>query len=322
MIAESLAPAPRNAPVRGTQLLVEHMGSIMKRPSLSLLEIGWRWLAGIPILCVCWYEWQRILAVYPLSASGYGAINSTNPWMAVVQLTDVWSYYQPHIVAVLRWLLPAAALAWVLVSGVGRNLVLMRMERDRSPRIPFRPVAMIALQAAWLGLLALTFWLWWLSMQWTAAAHISKQGEPDLLGFFTWAIVVSLGFFTAWALISWVLSIAPLLVLLERRPALSALGESLQLGKAFTSKLAEINFTMGVVKMAIIVLAMVFSAVPLPFSDELGSGAVHMAIAASTIFYCVASDYFQVVRLKAFIEFWRIFRSPHLKHRTSIGQPA
>lgn len=322
MIAESWAPVRRHAPVRGTQLLVEHMGSIMKRPSLSLLEIGWRWLVGIPILCVSWYEWQRILAAYPLSASGYGAINGTNPWMAVVQLADVWTYYQPHIFAVLCWLLPAAALAWVLISGVGRNLVLMHMERDRSPRIPFRPVALIALQAAWLALLALTFWMWWLSMKWTATAHISSQGEPDLLGFFIWVILLSLGFFTVWALISWVLSIAPLLVLLERRPTLSALRESLQLGKSFTSKLAEINFTMGVVKMAIIVLAMVFSAVPVPFSDELGSGAVHLAIAASTIFYCVASDYFQVVRMKAFIEFWSIFRSPGAGAQRSLRQQA
>jgi hypothetical protein len=232
----------------------------------------------------------------------------------------VWTYYQPHVFAVLRWLLPAAALAWALVSGVGRNLVLMRMERDHSQRVPFRPVAMIVLQAAWLALLALTFWLWWLSLKGTAAAHISAQGEPDLLGFFIWAILLSLGFFTAWALISWALSIAPLLVLLERRPVLSALRESLRLGKSFTSKLAEINFTMGVVKMAIIVLAMVFSAVPVPFSDELGSGAVHMAIAASSIFYLVANDYFQVVRLKAFIEFWSIFRSASQKNRAPMRQ--
>ncbi len=322
MIAESLAPVPRNAPVRGTQLLVEHMGFIMKRPSLSLLEIGWRWLVGIPLLWVCWHEWQRILAVYPLSASGYLTINSQNPWMGVVQLADVWSYYQPHVFAVLRWLLPIGALAWAVVSGVGRNLVLMRMERDRSPRIPFRPVAMIVLQAAWLALLSLTFWLWWLSMQWTAAAHISTQGEPDLVGFSVWAIFLSLGVFTAWALISWALSVAPLLVLLERRPTLSALIESLRLGKDFTSKLTEVNLSLGVVKMSIIVLAMVFSAAPVPFAAELGGGVLHAALAASTVFYCVANDYFQVVRLKAFVEFWSIFRSPTLKHRTSMGHPA
>jgi hypothetical protein len=40
-----------------------------------------------------------------------------------------------------------------------------------------------------------------------------------------WAIFLSLGFFTLWALMSWALSIAPLLMLLEGRSALSALVE-------------------------------------------------------------------------------------------------
>jgi hypothetical protein len=74
------------------------------------------------------------------------------------------------------------------------------------------------------------------------------------------------------------------------------------------SKLAEINLVMGIVKIALLVLAMVFSAAPLPFVDELGQGALHVVWMASTLFFMVASDYFQVVRLKAFVEFWRIFR--------------
>ena len=97
-------------------------------------------------------------------------------------------------------------------------------------------------------------------------------------------------------------------MLLERRSVLSSLGQSLRLGKAFTSKLAEINLVMGIVKLALIVLAMVFSAAPLPFSDELGGSALQFVWAASTVFYLVANDYFQVVRLKGFLEFWRIYR--------------
>ena len=65
---------------------------------------------------------------------------------------------------------------------------------------------------------------------------------------------------------------------------------------------------MGIVKLALIVLAMVLSAAPLPFSDELGPEALHWVAAAAVLFFCVASDYFQLVRLKGFIEFWRMFR--------------
>jgi len=164
------------------------------------------------------------------------------------------------------------------------------------------------LQAAFLSLLVAVFWSWFRCMQWDAAAHISADGDPDLVGFAIWAIILSLGFFTTWALLSWTLEIAPLLLLLERRSVFSSLGESLRLGKEFTGKLAEINLVMGIVKLALIVLAMVFSAAPLPFSDELGGGAMHVVWGASTMFYLVANDYFQVVRLKGFVEFWRTYR--------------
>jgi hypothetical protein len=99
-----------------------------------------------------------------------------------------------------------------------------------------------------------------------------------------------------------------MLVLLERRSALPALRESLRLGKPFTSKLVEINLVMGIVKLALLVLAMVFSSVLIPFADQIGAGTLHIEWIVVSIFYFVASDYFQVVRLKGFIEFWHTFR--------------
>jgi len=292
------------APLRGTQSLVTHMAWVFVRPMLTAIEVGWRWAFGIPLLFICWNQGLQILAAYPLESSGFNSLDAQNPWVAVVQLANVFAYYRQPVLAVLRWLVPAAALYWVIISAIGRNLVLKRM----NPGLPFRPVQMIALQTGFLALLSTTFMAWFTSMRWAASTHISANGEPDLIGFAFWAIFLSLGFFTVWALLSWTLEIAPLLLLLERRSALSSLNQSLQLGKEFTSKLAEINLVMGIVKLSLIVLAMVFSAAPLPFSDELGGGALHIVWAASTIFYLVANDYFQVVRLKGFVEFWRTYR--------------
>ncbi len=299
-----MASVHGNAPVRGTQLLVEHMSGVFRRPSLVAIEIAWRWLFGIPFLFVCWTQGQRILAAFPLESSGVSSLDTQNPWVAAVQLSNIAAFYEPHVLAVLRWLLPVAALAWMIVSGLGRNLLLMRME----PGTPFRPISMIVIQGAWLAWFGFMLWGWLRSMEWAAATHITAGAEPDLVGYFIWAIFLALAFFTAFALTSWVLTIAPILVLLEKRSALSGFGRALRLGKSFSSKLAEINLVLGIVKLALLVVAMVFSAAPLPFSDELGPGALHFVAAASGVFFLVANDFFQVVRLKAFVEFWRIFR--------------
>jgi len=298
------------APLRGTQSLVGQMGWIFDRPLLTGIEVAWRWVFGAPFLAVCWVQTRQILAVLPLESTGFNTIDRQNPWVAAVQLARTWALYEPHVNAVLRWLTPVAALAWVVVSSVGRSLVLKWLDPELAPRLSFRPLQMMILQAGWLALLGVTFWAWFRSMAWVAATHITTDAEPDLIGFSFWAIFLSLGFFTAWALVSWPLSIAPLVMLLEGRSAVSALGQSLRLGKAFTGKLVEINLVMGIVNLALIVLAMVLSAAPLPFSDELGQGALHGISAIAVVFYLVASDYFQVVRLKGFQEFWKMFREP------------
>ena len=291
-------------PVRGTQLLVEHMGGVFRRPSLIAIEVAWRWLFGIPFLLVCWLQAQQILAAYPVDSTAFASLDTQNPWVAAAQISNGISFYEPHVVAVLRWLLPTAATIWIVVSGLGRGLLLRRMDA----KMRFRPFTIMVAQGAWLGLFALGVWGWLRSMQWIAATHINVAGEPDLVGYFIWAIFLSLGFFTAFALSSWPFLIAPLLVLCENRSLASALRESLRLGKPFTGKLAEINLVLGIVKLALIVVAMVFSAAPLPFSDELGEGAMHIVAAASVVFYLLADDFFQVVRLKAFLAFREKFR--------------
>jgi hypothetical protein len=295
----AVADHKQQRPLRGTQLFVEHISSVIRRPSLIAIEVAWRWLFGIPLLYVL-----RGWAASILSKAQLSAIDAANPWHAASQLAEVWDVCQPLVQDLLGRLLLPGAVAWIVVSGLGRSFVLMRLD----PRLRLRPLSVMLLQAAWLCLFALTVWAWYRSMSWVGATHITVAGEPDLIGYAIWTIFLALGFFTAWALMSWTVTIAPLLALLEDRSALSALVQSLKLGKPFTGKLAEINLVLGIVKLALLVLAIVFSAAPLPFSDELGPAALHFTWAASAVFYLVADDFFQVVRLKAFLEFWKIYR--------------
>jgi hypothetical protein len=305
-----MAQPPKIArPLRGTQSLVGQMGWVFGRPSITALEVGWRWIFGIPFLLVCYGQLKQILLDVPMESSGLNGIDAQNPWIAAVQLAHAVALYRPHVLAVFRWLLPVAGLAWVIVSGLGRSVVLRRLGTADGVRTPFWPLHMMMLQAAWLLVQGVTWWGWFCAIGWAANTHIPAYGEPDLIGFSIWLIFLSLGFFTAWALVSWPFSIAPLLMLRENRSPISALLQSLRLGKPFTGKLVEINLVMGIVRLALIVLAMVFSAAPLPFSDELGGDTLHVVWGASLVFYLVANDYFQIVRIKGMTEFWKMFRS-------------
>ena len=291
-------------PVRGTQSVVGQMGWVFIRPSLTALEVAWRWLVGAPLLAVCWLQAQKILADLPPETTGLDSLDLQNPWVSAAKLSVAWDMYRPHALEVLRWLAPVAAIAWIVVSALGRNLVLKRMD----PRLPIRPLAMIMLQVAWLAALALTCWGWFRSIDWAAATHIGNGAEPDLVGYTMWTVFLTLGFFTLWAFISWAVSIAPMLVLLEDCSPVTALARSMTLGKAMRGKLIEINLVMGIVKLALLVLAMVFSSVLIPFSEEVGTSTLHLEWIIVSVLYFIASDYFQVVRLRGFLVFWQVFR--------------
>jgi hypothetical protein len=63
---------------------------------------------------------------------------------------------------------------------------------------------------------------------------------------------------------------------------------------------------MGIVKLALIVLAMVFSATPLPFEEVVHGASLYAWWAVVTVLYMIASDFFQVARVVAFVELWRL----------------
>jgi hypothetical protein len=153
----------------------------------------------------------------------------------------------------------------------------------------------VALTAACLG--------WFGAVRWAADATLTGS-SLNLVGYSAWVICLTLGAFVLWAVLSWTFSVAPLLSVLEGRGVFPSLGRSLRLG-SLSAKLVEVNLVMGIVRLALIVLAMTFSAVPLPLMPNMTGTPLYLWWAFITVLYLVASDFFQVARLAVFVQFWR-----------------
>ena len=289
------------------------MGFVWSHPTLTLIEIAWRWLFGVPFLMVAWGQAQLILAQIPPSAAGLDRLNWTNPWLSSVILADAFGRYQPVVVSVLYWLLPAGVVGWAVVSGLGRTLVLARMQLlDPIPGVRFslrRLPGMIALQAAWMLALLFCLWLWYRGVGWASATHITVGAQPDLVGYLCWLIFLSLGIYVLWALTSWTLAMAPLLLFLDAKAQPGASWRSLvgsfRLGRVLSGKLMEVSLVLAIVKIMLIVLDMVFSAAPLPFADEFGPDALHVVYTIVFVAFLVANDFFHVVRMRSFAALWQ-----------------
>ena len=301
-------------PPRGTQSFVNVLSGCWSRPSLLGLELLWRWLFGIPLLLVLGWQGLRIYSgiAERLAASGIDQLSMADPMSATPIIADAYAIATPPIRHLIAWLVPVAALAWTVASGVGRNTVLRRYDTS----LPRRWLALSALQLLRIVFLGASFWMWFAAVQWAADYSLSGE-EPNLVTYSALVIFISLGAFILWALVSWVFSIAPLLVLLENRSIFSSLRRSMRLGP-LASKLVEINLVMGIVKLALIVVAMVFSAVPLPFASVMQGPPLYAWWVVVSLLYLVASDFFQVARLVAFIELWRALASHAPSVKTAL----
>ena len=290
--------------IRGTQSFVHTLAECWRRPSWTALEILWRWLYGIPALLLLRYEAVKILNATPVDIAALRRMTVVDPMGAAQTIAQVLAVLLPSIWKVAVWLVPSLLAGWVVVSSLGRTVMLRRVDG----RLHARPMTLMALQALRTAALAGSFVVWFLCIQsagnMTILGPLSTGGEPNLVGYSALVIVATLGLFTLWAVVSWALSIAPLLAMLRGLSVAESLAAAFRLGP-LKGKLVEINLVMGIVKIALIVLAMVFSATPLPFENVTTPEFLMWWWAGVTVLYLVASDFFHVVRLVAYLELWR-----------------
>ena len=309
----------QHEPIRGTQSFLATIAECWKRPSLLGLELLWRWAFGIPAAAVLAWEAYRILSSVSLAGTGITHFSLIDTVTAAQILSATADVLLPPIREVARWLLPVLAVAWALASGFGRSLVLRRYD----PSVRFAPWLMVGLQLLRILVLGASVALWFVGLHWAAWNSLSGP-DPNLVLYFVQAIALSFAIFFFWALVSWVFSIAPLLALLEGTGMIASLRNSLRFGqgslRGLRSKLVEINLVLGVVKAALIVLAMVFCATPVPFKEEINGTSLYVWWALVSVLYCVASDFFQIARIIGFMELWRAANLP--SHSAAISMPA
>ena len=294
--------------VRGTQSFVHTLSECWRRPSLTALEVLWRWAYGVPALLLLRYEGMRILEETPVDVAALRNMTVLDPMGSATTLAKAMEVLLPSVMRVALWLVPVMVVSWVVVSSIGRTVVLRRADR----RLHSRLGTLIVLQAVRVVALLGSFVVWSWCMErvaeLTVTGPVAAGSEPNLVGYFSLVIVATLGLFTLWAVVSWALSIAPLLATLKGLGVGGSLAAAFRLGP-LKSKLVEINLVMGIVKIALIVLAIVFSATPLPFESVTTPEFLLWWWVGVTVLYFLGSDFFHVARQVAYLQLWRAYES-------------
>ena len=293
-------------PVRGTQSFVGVMTAVWGRPSLAGLEIAWRWAVG----AIALYGASVGLGSYGVdvhvNTEGLQNLSAFQPIAAISSLQTLAHSIGAYTVPTLRWLVPLVVVLWLVVAALARTVVLRRLD----PALRARRFAMLVLGTLRAGLLAVVWgmWVWGVAF----AVRVSIMGpagrgaEPSIVLFCAMLIVGTLGLYVFWGAVSWPLFLAPLLAMQLGVGPGAALKAAFKSG-AVRGKLIEINLVMNIVRIALIVLAMVFSASPLPFSSVETQTFLNCWWGGVGLVYLGMSDYFHVVRSAAYLSLWRAY---------------
>ncbi len=289
-------PAPIT-PLRGTQSLVGVMAFVWQHPSLTALEVLWRWLAAAPLLWLAWHALAPAFAAVPLDTIALQGMTFFEPVRSIATLAQQAALYLPALRRAGQWWLPLALSVWLLAAALGRSAVLRRADRSLHANLPRIALFSLLRALAFLGLLA----LWALGLRAALHATITTPGqrgaEPNLVLFTAAAVALTLAAFILWSLTVWALDLQLLQTLTQLRPGTPPQRHELR------SKLVETNFVMGIVRVALLVLALTFSASPLPFQSRGTQAYITVWWIGVGFFYLLASDFFHVVRRLTYLRF-------------------
>ena len=293
---------------RTTQGFVANLSWVRSRPLLTLIEVTWRWIFGVPALLLIYREAMQVFAAAPWRATGVEDVTVnqllTDPMGASTTIAEFAQVIGPGLYHVALWLAPLLLLAWAVVSGIGRTLLLKRMDSTLQPHAG----TLMLLQLLRVLPLALSFALWWAGVhalaRWTILQPIAAGGEPAMMAYVGGVIALSLGLFVIMAAAGWIFSLAPLLSAIRNEGPAASLRDSLRVGR-MRGGLVEINLVLGIVKIALLVLALVFSACPLPFQSVVTDEFLFWWNCVVAVWYFLASDFFHVARVSGYLRLWQ-----------------
>ena len=302
------------APVRGTQSFVRVMQWCWRHPGVTALEVLWRWIFGGFALWLMWGQGTAVLAGVTggridLRSFGLDQLTITDPVGAAARLVRVSGLVLPPLLRAALWVAPVLLATWLVVSTIGRTVVLRRVDSALRTRwLTLGSLQLIRIAALGSSLLLWIALIWWAGLT-EVTTPMAADGQPALVAYFAIVIVGTLLLFSLWAIVSWIFSLAPLIAMQQGSGVIASLLAAAVRGP-LRLKLVEVNLVMGIVKIALIVLAMVLSACPLPFETVATPEFLLNWTMGVALLYLVASDFFHVARLVAYLELWRLYDQP------------
>src|SRR6266849_7126149 len=190
-----------------------------ENPKLVLLEVAWRWSFGLLALLLLWWAIVSVLHRVTISDADWAALRSLNLHDTPQTLAKIVVLFWEDFLLMLAALLSALALAWMITATWGRAATLYILtERNNTRAVAGLTLLRILLFLA--TLLATVFAVEGAAWVSTPAADAA---EPNWMLYLLMVLIALPLIMTAWGILYWVLSLAPLFAVREQKGAFTSL---------------------------------------------------------------------------------------------------
>lgn len=264
---------------------------------MILCEIAWRWTFGVALWAVLAYIAFSSLGQVQITDTEIKLIRALDPYASSYVLLRVMNAIVPIVLRVFIYTLPALVVLWIAAATLGRAATLKALLGERAQTVRWSAlvgVNFLRVIVLFAGLLAFV----------GSSVLIGRlfRGEPELLGA---AILLGLGvnllILSAWSLLNWFLTLAPIFVMRDGAETFAALGSSLGLFREHSGPYMGAAVGLGLVRLALITVVSVLSVIPL---GMIGTSPMMAAIVVGitlALIYWALTDAVQIWRIAAYV---------------------
>jgi len=224
-------------------------------------------------------------------------LRGLDPRASAYVLLRVMNAIVPVVLRVFAYTLPALVMLWIAAATFGRAATLRALLGRRCGKVRWPAlVGVNVLRVALLFAAILAF------VGSSILVGRMFRGEPEYLGV---AILLSLGvnllIVSAWSLLNWFLTLAPIFVLREGAGTFAAFGASVDLFRDRSGPYIGAAMGLGLVRLALITVASVLSVIPLGMIGTSSMMAVIVAGVTLALVYYALTDAVQIWRIAAYV---------------------
>lgn len=284
--------------------------AVWHRPAFGLAEMAWRWafgLAACGLLGATVIEYLNSLAVSPLDLL---LLRSRHPLLIGRALNHILSGSGTRLLNATLVLLPALALAWIVLASLGRAATLKALLEYFGGRAAatWRLRSLMGLNflrtalalAAFLGLLGAAI----------LAGFASPEDQPRPGLVFLVLAFLGLLVWTAWSLLNWFLSTASIFVVRDAQDTFGALGATVLLCRDYFGPLFVAGSWFALARLVTFAAATTAACFPLALARTLPRGITMSALLVITLLYFAIVDFLYVARLAAYLRIVDDSRQP------------